>query len=344
MDNNLILKSLKKILILVFFSCISCEKITEENKSTNEGYTILAANILHNGNSIQAIGANTLHSFSVGSSDLKTWNLDIAREFIGNVKENPITGTPILDANNQYLYALQDIVNENRSNNLITILCPFGWDGKQANLFTGKSPTETFFWSDYKNTLAKWAIQFKDQSDVWLEVWNEPYNYNRTDNYTDEIWLRDMNELYAIIRNTNNNIVLIPCAEQGQDESVLIHIGDEFNSNKNNVLFDIHAYEKWLLQTDENINSRLQALKEKKIAIIFGETAPLNAEVLMNPASFLNKVHSNGLSVCAWLWKYDQDDQDALLTKEGLPNNTNNNNWGTLFKNLALQNRNPQIE
>ena len=73
-----------------------------------------------------------------------------------------------------------------------------------------------------------------------------------------------MNELYAIIRNTNNNIVVIPCAEQRQDESVLIHLGDEFSSNKNNVLFDIHAYEKWLLQTDENINTRLQALKEKK--------------------------------------------------------------------------------
>ena len=344
MDNNLILKSLKKNLTLVFFNCISCEKITEENKSTNEGYTILASNILQNGNSIQVIGANTLHSFSAGSSDLKTWNLDIAREFIGNVKENPITGIPILDANNQYLYALQNVVNENRSHNLITILCPFGWDGKQANLFIGKSPTETFFWNDYKNILAQWAIQFKDQSDVWLEVWNELYNYNRTDNYTDEVWWRDMNELYAIIRNTNNNIVVIPCAEQRQDESVLIHLGDEFSSNKNNVLFDIHAYEKWLLQTDENINTRLQALKEKKIPIIFGEIAPLNAGVLMNPASFLNKVHSNGLSVCAWLWKYDEGDQDALLTKEGLPNNTNNNNWGTLFKNLALQNRNPQIE
>jgi mannan endo-1,4-beta-mannosidase len=54
-----------------------------------------------------------------------------------------------------------------------------------------------------------------------------------------------MNELTAIIRNSGNkNIILVPCAEQGQDESVLINKGTAFLKDKSNILFDIHAYEK----------------------------------------------------------------------------------------------------
>jgi hypothetical protein len=33
------------------------------------------------------------------------------------------------------------------------------------------------WWTDYKTKLALWATQFKDQEDVWIEVWNEPYRF-----------------------------------------------------------------------------------------------------------------------------------------------------------------------
>jgi hypothetical protein len=36
------------------------------------------------------------------------------------------------------------------------------------------------------------------------------------------------------------------CAEQGQDESVLLKKG-KFFTKISNIVFDIHAYEKWLL-------------------------------------------------------------------------------------------------
>ena len=152
-----------------------------------------------------------------------------------------------------------------------------------------------------------------------------------------------MNELTAIIRATGNkNIVVIPCAEQGQDESVLISKGKEFLYGKSNILFDIHAYEKWLLDSPTNMNNRLNAMNQNNLPIIFGETAPMNAGVLMNPDPFLNLIYDKGISVCAWVWKKDESDQDALMTQNGLPNNINNNNWGTTFKNLALKPRNPK--
>lgn len=331
---------LKSFVLLFFFG--SCQK--EESKSnSNLGYQITNSKITYNSKNIQLIGANTFHVFSAGSADMNSWNLDIAREFIGNIKETPLTGNPIQDSNGKYIYSLQNIVDENRKQNKISWICAFGWDGNSATLFTGKSPKNTFWWEEYKSKLRLWAIQFKDQNDVWIEVWNEPYRYDRADGYTDAIWLQNMNELTAIIRATgNNNIVIIPCAEQGQDESVLLNKGNEFLAGKSNILFDIHAYEKWLLDSPSNINNRLNILNQNKLPIIIGETAPMNAGVLMNPDPFLNLVYDKGISVCAWVWKKDESDQDALMTRDGLPNNINNNNWGTTFKNLAIKTRNPK--
>ena len=328
------------IVLLLFLSC-NYEK-TLPNSTNSENYTIKGSRIYKNNTKIQLIGVNSLQVFGITPDLLKEWKIDINREFIGNSKENPITGNPIKDANGSYLYSLQNIVDSNRKENKITIICPFGWDGKSATLFTGKTPKQTYWWNEYKLILEQWAKHFKDQSDVWIEVWNEPYRYDKTDGYTDDIWFNDMSELTNIIRSTgNNNIILIPCAEQGQDESVLLQKGLIFIQNKSNILFDIHAYEKWLLDSNDNLNNRLNQLNKLNIPFIFGETAPMNAGVLMDPRPFLNNIYNRNLSICAWVCKKDENDIDALLTSEGLPNDLNNNNWGSFFKNLSLQNRNP---
>ncbi|WP_299128484.1 cellulase family glycosylhydrolase [uncultured Winogradskyella sp.] len=325
------------LFLLSFF--LSCNT-KEDSVISNTTYSIVDSKITFNSNAKQFVGANALHSFGTGSEDMPLWNLNIAREFVGNVNENPIEGTPVQDANGQFLHSLQAIVDDNRANNLVTILCPFGWDGQASNLLTGKFPAETAFWEAYKVKLALWAEHFKEQSDVWIEVWNEPYRFDRMDGYTDQNWLSTMTELYTIIRNTGNtNIVLIPCAEQGQDESVLINIGNLFLDTTDNVLFDIHAYEKWLLEPTAEIENRIQNLVDLNLPLFFGEVAPVNSGVLMNPEVFLDIIHNNQLSYAAWLWKYDETDQDALLTSDGSPNNFNNNNWGTLFRFFAFKDR-----
>lgn len=335
------------LFILAFSVFISCSKsetvVTPIIPQT--GYAISGTKILNSGKPIQLIGVNAFHSFgssTTSNDDIKSWNMNITREFIGNVKENPIDGSPIQDANGSWLHSLQKIVDGNRLNNRITILCAFGWDGTSATLFTGTMPTKTSWFIDYKTKLQSWAIQFKNQPDVWLEVWNEPYRYDRTDGYTDAIWESDMNTMVANIRDAGNtNIIVVPCAEQGQDESVLINKGASFLANKTNILFDIHAYEKWLLTSNINITSRLDNSQTNNLPIIFGETAPVNAGVLMNPQFLLNELYNRGKSLCAWTWKYDETDTDALLTKTGSPNDNNNNAWGTMYKSLALKTRNP---
>jgi mannan endo-1,4-beta-mannosidase len=327
---------------LLFLLTASCNKSPAPVANHTGAYSVAGDKIYNYNSPLQVIGANAFHVFGAGGSDMNNWKIDIAREFVGNVKEVPLTGAVFQDGNGAYLYPLQSIADSNRAGKRISIICPFRWNGIDSTDFTGKRPSQTFWWSDYKIKLQQWANQFKNQPDVWLELWNEPYRFDRADGYTDDIWMNDMNELVAIVRNAgNNNIIIVPCAEQGQDESVLIHKGAAFLANKTNILFDIHAYEKWLLASNSTLGIRLEQLKQNNIPVIFGETAPLNAGVLMNPQSFLDSIYVRGMSICAWVWKYDSNDRDALLDAAGTPNNNNNNNWGTLYKALCLKTRNP---
>jgi mannan endo-1,4-beta-mannosidase len=59
---------------------------------------------------------------------------------------------------------------------------------------------------------------------------------------------------------------------------------------KSNIVFDIHAYEKWLLDSETN---RKQARFIKTTNFnSFG--APMNAGILMDPHYFLNAVYNRG--------------------------------------------------
>jgi mannan endo-1,4-beta-mannosidase len=335
---------MKKTFILFGFFLICCSKnedfvVTEPQTE----YAISGSKIVHNGIAKQFIGANAMHTFGGNSNDMTAWKMDIVREFVGNVKEQPLSGNPIQDSNGVWLHTLQEVVDNNRLNHKITIICAFRWDGNDSSLFTGKKPSSQVFWSAFKTKLAQWAVYFKDQPDVWIEVWNEPYRWDRADGYTDALWSNDMNEMYQVVRAAGNkNIVLLPVAEQGSDESVLINVGTQFLVGKSNVLFDIHAYEKWqIYATNAAVVSRLDALKNHNLAVFFGETAPVNQTGLMNPQFFLTEAYNRGMSISAWLWKYDAADQDALLNTAGQPNDLNNNNWGTMYKTLAARVRVP---
>lgn len=305
-------------------------------------YQVTNTNILFQGSAVQYIGANALHVFGGGTSDMTAWKLDIAREFVGNMKETPLQGVTIQDANGAFLHSLQEVVNSHRADQRVIILCPFGWDGTSSTVFSGLSPSQAPFWNAYKSKLAQWAAYFKDQPDVWIEVWNEPYRFDRADGYTDDTWMQDMTQMVNVIRSVgNNNVILVPCAEQGQDESVLINRGSSFLTGKYNILFDVHAYEKWLLVSNAQMGSRLRQLHKSNLPVFFGEMAPHNAGALMNPAAFLDSAYQQRFSFSAWVWKYDGSDVDALLDANGQPNNNSNNNWGSLYKEVVSRKRNP---
>lgn len=300
-------------------------------------YTISGSEFLKNNVAIALRGANAMHVFGGSSSDTNSWNIDIVREFIGNMRDNPITGDYARNVNGVYLHSLQKIVNDNRTNGKVTILCPFGWDGNSATTFYGKNPSQTLWWNDYKSKYQEIANQFQNQPDVWFEVWNEPYWWDRSHGYSDELWLSDMQEMVDNIRATGaTNIILVPGAEMGQDEDVLLAKGNLLLSGRNNIGFDVHAYQKWLNEPQSSVQTRIQAVKNAGLAMLFGEIAPYNAGELMNPINFLTATRLENSTVMAWLWKYDGTDRNALLNADGTPNNNNNYNWGLIYQDFTL--------
>lgn len=338
------------ILFLIFLgaSCRKEQALTSPNLQAENlppvptnptlPFSIVGGELLQNGQPVQFKGVNALNTFGIGDHNLMDeWRIEIVREFIGNLREQPIAGDAIQGANGTWLHPLQNIVDENRRHQKVTILCPFGWVDQNAKqtLFTGLNPSAQSFYGQYKLKMKDIANHFKDQPDVWIEVWNEPYHWNNENGYSHELWLKDQKDMVDNLRRVVGfqNIILVPGNEQGQSESAILSKGNELLVGRYNLLFDLHAYEKWLLNTNEtDIIQRIQALKNRKCAILFGEIGVINSSGLMQTETFLSAVESTKSSTLAWLWNKNGSDQNALLNDAGQENNVNNNNWGNTFK------------
>ncbi len=321
------------LLICLFATYISCS--SDELMNQNNRFEISGHELLDNGEARTFKGVNTLQTFGLTDTEkLTNWNVQIVREFIGNLREQPIFGEPIQTEDGTWLHSLQRIVEQNRTLGLITILCPFGWTTEEGDhtLLTGLNPREQSFFPSYINQLSKIATHFAGEEDVWIELWNEPYHWNNENNYSHDLWFSDMQFMIRKLRENKEftNIIVVPVCEQGQSEEVLFQKGKQLLNEHNQILFDIHAYEKWLTNS-ATISSRMNSLRDHNFPIIFGELGVKNIGSLMYTEEFLLWANTYEVNVIAWLWKYDSQDQNALLTEEGEPNNQNNRNWGSNF-------------
>lgn len=304
-------------------------------------YRIEGASLLFNDTPTTFKGVNTLQTYGLGDPDLMNeWQIAIIREFIGNLREQPISGEPILASDNVWYHPLQTIVDQNRANNKITILCPFGWvnENGERTLFTGLNPTEQSFFEAYKIKMKAIAQHFKDQPDVWVEVWNEPFHWNNENGYSHDLWLADMKEMVDNLRWVDGfqNIIVVPGNEQGQSEEAMLLQGENLLQDRYNLLFDLHAYEKWLLDSNEQqITARLANIKANDLAFIMGEVGVQNVGAVMPVVPFLNAAIAEDITVLAWLWNQNSEDKNALLTDDGEPHATSDNNfWGKEFQDF----------
>lgn len=263
----------------------------------------------------------------------------MVREFIGNLREQPSTGTAIQDSQGKWLHPLKEIVARNRTAGIVTILCPFGWVNEQGiqTLFTGLNPSEQDFYTSYKSSIQEIARHFAGETDVWIEVWNEPYHWNNENSYNHELWLEDMRDMLSNLRSVDgfDNIIVIPGNEQGQSEESILSYGQSLMNEDQNIMFDLHAYEKWLTNTSMSlISARLTMLRDRNIPFLFGEIGVRNVGELMEPSAFLSLAQDQKINTLAWLWKKEANDNNALLNENGTANNLSNNNWGALFKSF----------
>lgn len=326
-------------------------------------YTTSGNQILKDGVPVQLRGANGLHEYGVGSGDMNAWKMDVVRETIHNFQNIPLTGAAQNQAPTgqpeQYKHSLQNIVNDNRANGKVTIFCPFSWDARdtQDNLFLGKNPSSSPWWNDYKTKYRAIANQFKNQSDVWFDVWNEPYWWDANDprGYTEALWLSDMKAMVDNIRSTGaTNIILVPGSLMGQGETVVLNQGASLLSGRSNLVFGIHAYEKWLYDSQSQIESRMAAIQNKGFPIFFGEYGAQNNDT-MDVANFLAACRSRKVGATAWIWKrlpkdasgvelFPTSERGALLRLDGVtPNDVNNYQYGTKVKGFCSEARSTEL-
>ena len=328
--------------IYIFLLCVSCQKNLDVHEVSVQPFSIsiIGSDFVVNDTKRVFKGVNCLQTYGLNNQDLLIdWKVSISREFIGNLKDQPISGNPILAQDGQWYHSLESIVKSNRSSGIITILTPFGWNDETGNYeFSGLNPSDQPFYSFYKDKMREIASFFKGQSDVWLEVWNEPYHWDNKNNYSHELWYTDMSDMVSNLREVKgfDNIVLVPGNEQGQAEAAIIAYGKDLLKEHNKVAFDIHAYEKWLLNSSKStIYKRLIDIKSQGIPFIIGEISNKNVGGILPVIPFLEASKDAETSVLAWLWKYDSHDVSALLNDQKKPNcNVENDFWGCNYKSF----------
>ena len=57
------------------------------------------------------------------------------------------------------------------------------------------------------------------------------------------MWLLDAHEMVENIRAVNQNIIVVPGALDGQDESIILRKGRELLSGQSDLVFDVHGYQ-----------------------------------------------------------------------------------------------------
>jgi mannan endo-1,4-beta-mannosidase len=338
----MIKKQLRLSAIVTFFVLSTSCTDSEDSPIPDSGFYISSNAIYQDGEIVNYYGVNAMQSFGLNDPNLMNeWKVEITREFIGNFREQPFTGGAIQASDGVWYHPLQQIVDQNRANDRVTILCPFGWvnsSGEQT-LLTGLNPSSQNFYDDYKTRLLALSNHFNDQPDVWIEVWNEPYHWNNENDYSHDLWLADMTDLITVVRSVSKSIVVVPGNEQGQSENVLLEKGQKINSEFQNIIFDLHAYEKWMIDVSEKqIEDRLVRMEQLGLAVLFGEVGVVNSSGLMDVNPFLNTASKRNLSLLGWLWTKSDSYQNALLNENGLVNDVNNLNWGSTFKSV-LQNK-----
>jgi mannan endo-1,4-beta-mannosidase len=284
---------MKRIILYFLMSNLIINAVAQDN------YSIKDSLILKNGVQWEFNGTDNMAVFGLpyDYSAQVNQGMDIVRECI----DLKITS----DAN------LESLVSNARSKNLVIILAGMWYDNDAFSTGTtpypdcqllGVNPQEDLRWNA---VMTRWQeianLPFiKNNSDVWLNLWNEPYYWDGSHGYTDDMWEADAKAMIDSIRNTGaSNIIVIEGSHTGQGHEVIVNRGKNVRQGQTNILFDIHAYNaKWNI-SKTNIQSRFQQIRNAGNAFIVGEFAN-NGDEVWQPV--IDACRAEKVSLLAWLW------------------------------------------
>lgn len=282
-------------------------------------FKISGTAILDNGTNWVGGGVDGLDQSGIQSKE--GYPIKIVREVVQDLSECPIYSSDGAISNALgWLHPLQDVVNYNRSKGAVTILCPFGWDAGTNRILVGLTPSATPYYSQFKLRLAAMAQAFTNQSDVWIDVWNEPYDWQNI-GFAESQWVSDMVDLYDTIRRAGNtNIILVPGQANDAQETVLLD-QNRFLSGRYNVLAEIHCYNGWTTGSQSNSQSRIEAIRAAGWALIFGEVGRDATE--SDCTRLLDAAVQEQVTSLAWSWSASDG---SALQSWGTPTD-----WGNEF-------------
>lgn len=271
-------------------------------------YTVAGTNIIENGNTKWVGGGADIFD-QYGLTNSSGNGIKAVREVVDFFSNCPL-GTSGATIDGYNLQGLQAVVNNNRSQGYVTILCVFGWDSTTTQV-DGTYP-ESYSWfynngnmssSLYAQRLAALASQFAGQSDVWIDPWNEPYD----DNVSAAEWETDMSVMYHAVRGAgNNNIMLLPCPNWDSDETYYEN-NMGFVKSMTNIVGTVHIYSGWDWDTEANIQARIQTLLNDGCPLLVGEIGPDSYQ--SDPIRGIEATIAEHVPTLAWCWNSNDGDQ-----------------------------------
>ncbi|HPG38547.1 MAG TPA: cellulase family glycosylhydrolase [bacterium] len=263
-------------------------------------------------------GTDKMSAWDKNYDEVASWGMDISRECV--------------DMKLMSDELLLEIVGKARSKGFVTILTAFWWNSDALPgggtpypdcQLLGATPSLDPRFDNIQKRWREIAALFKNQSDVWFGVWNEPYDWKKETTASAEQWLADAVLMVDNIRGTGANNIIVLCGNaMGQGHEPFLSKGAELLAGRNNIVFDIHAYRTYWDVSRQEIEARLVELQNANIApVIIGEFAANGEHPFTNIMAACRTTHT---SLLAWLWGQYQEP------------------FKTQFKNYCLEQRNTQ--
>lgn len=279
--------------------------------SAQQNYSTSGGDILKNGNIWHGRGANCI---TPGGSLPVTIYTDLKADLV----RIPIDVNKSIHTNSE----LNGYVDQARKYDAAVILCPFWYDNKDlggsinwdAAQLLGNNPSSDERYEIVKNRMREIATLFKDEMDVFLELWNEPYYWDNSHGYSDSLWESDARDMIENIRSTGaKNITVVQGNATGQGITTILNKGQNLINDYSNIVFDVHMYENgWELSTSA-IEKKIKQVRDIGPMIIGEMAAGNHFQQKNNWDEIIEAARNTQTSLTYWLYGKEWSDREEAI-------------------------------
>jgi len=289
----------------ILFFCLSNILTAQSDYSTSGG------DLLKNGIKWHGRGANCITPGGLLAESIYT---DLKADLV----RIPIDVNKAIHTDNE----LRGYVNQARKHDAAVILCPFWYDNKDlggkvnwdAAQLLGNNPSGDARYDIVKTRMREIAVLFKNEMDVFLELWNEPYYWDNSHGYSDNLWESDARDMIENLRSTGaNNIVVVQGNATGQGITAILNKGQSLINDFSNIVFDVHMYENgWELPTS-SIEKKINQVRNIGPMVIGEMAAGNHFQQKNNWDEIIEAARNTQTSLTYWLYGKEWSDREKTI-------------------------------